>query len=371
MFLRWLRGILGQKQEYGLNRQSMMAKVQRHLGTFLKHGTLKKFLNLFLVLVQAVLRRSRIRGYPFFIKLEPTSRCNLRCTGCVHGTDLPIPYGDMPLAMFQRIVDELGDYLFKISMYIIGEPLLHPKICEMIEYASRRNVGTVISTNFHALNEERAERLIRGGLSHLIVALDAMEQGVYEQMRVGGKLDRVLQNLETFMKKRRELGAKTPFVEVQTIRNDLTRGQIPAIKAFVEGLGVDRHTVRDDVAGYTQQTVGKNKTCYWLWNTLLINEQGLVLPCCPTACTPEFMVSEMREFGSIDKIPDLREVWNTPRYQAARKVFAFRRSRVRELDPNLLPICLTCAIFRQRELIEADLDRCDLKDIPLFGLLES
>lgn len=365
MDLSRLQGILGRKQQYGLNRQSMLAKVRRHLGTFLRYGTPKKFWNLFLVIVQAVLRRTNIRGVPFFIKLEPTSRCNLRCTGCVHGTDLPIPYGDMPLETFQRIVDEYGDYLFKISMYIIGEPLLHPRIYDMVAYAARRNVGTVISTNFHAFDEKRADRMLDSGLSHLIVALDAIDPAVYGRLRVNGDAERVCRNLEILMKRKARRRAALPFVEVQTIRNDLTRDEIPRVKAFVEALGVDRHLVREDVAGYTTYT-GKNRTCYWLWNTLLINEKGLLLPCCPTACTPEFMQSEMREFGTLEQ--DLRQGWNTPRYRDARRVFAFRRSRVRDIDRTRPPICLTCAIFRQKERILADLKACGLEGLPIFGL---
>ena len=52
------------------------------------------------------------------------------------------------------------------------------------------------------------------------------------------------------------------------------------------------------------------------------------------------------------------------------KVFAFRRSRVKEIDKNHIPICLTCAIFRRKERIESDLKRYGFGDVPIFGLLE-
>ena len=365
MIKKWFGG---PKQQYGLNRQSMLSKVKRHLGTFIRYGTLKKYINLLLVIFQALLRRTTIKGYPFFIKLEPTSRCNLKCPGCVHSSDMQIDFADMPLERFKNIVDEFGDYLFKISMYIIGEPLLHPKIYDMITYAAQRNVGTVISSNFHAFDEKRADRMIDSGLSHLIVALDAMDPSIYKKIRVNGNLEKVCRNLEILMKQKARKRSSLPFVEVQTIRNEQTLAEIPKIKAFVEGLGVDRHTVRDDISGFATYT-GKNKTCYWLWNTALINENGLVLPCCPVACTPEFMKSEMREFGTLEG-KGIKQMWNSPRYRDARKVFAFRRSRVKEIDKDHLPICLTCAIFRRKERIEEDLIVCGLRDIPLFGLID-
>jgi len=39
--------------------------------------------------------------------------------------------------------------LYKISLYVTGEPLIHRAIYDMIRYATERRVGTVISTNFH------------------------------------------------------------------------------------------------------------------------------------------------------------------------------------------------------------------------------
>jgi MoaA/NifB/PqqE/SkfB family radical SAM enzyme len=100
---------------------------------------------------------------------------------------------------------------------------------------------------------------------------------------------------------------------------------------------------------------------------MLINEEGFVLPCCPTACTPEFMASNMREFGNVNN-SDLKHIWNTPKYQDARKVFAFRRNFVETINKDNPPICLTCAIFRRKERIEEDLKRCGLENLPLFGL---
>jgi len=216
-FKRIVTWILNKRHAYGLNRQSMLDKVRRHWLTFLAYNTPKKFFNLIIVLLEGLLHRKRLYGMPPIIKLEPTVRCNLRCRGCVHGMDFPLSNREMPLEMFKKICDDMGDYLYKISLYIIGEPLLTRNIYDMISYASGKKIGTVISTNFHAMDEERAERLIKSGLSHLIIALDALDPKIYAQVRIGGKLDRVLQNLETFMKKRKELNSKTPMVELQTI----------------------------------------------------------------------------------------------------------------------------------------------------------
>jgi len=244
---RFFSWIIGRQHDYGLNRQSMFDKVRRHWHTFLTYNTPKKMVNLIIVFLEGLFRRKVLIGKPPIIKVEPTVRCNLRCRGCIHSMDFPLSNRDMPMDMFKKICDEMGDYLYKISLYIIGEPLLNRDIYDMIGYAANKRIGTVISSNFHAMDEKRAERLIKSGLSHLIIALDSLDQQIYEQIRIGGKVDRVLNNLEIFMKKREELKSRTPYVELQTIRNDLTRPEIPKIADLVKRLGIERHTIRDDL----------------------------------------------------------------------------------------------------------------------------
>ena len=66
--------------------------------------------------------------------------------------------------------------------------LLHPKIIEMIEYAHQKRISTGLSSNLNRLNAELAERLIRSGLSQLLVSLDGATQATYSRYRQGGNL---------------------------------------------------------------------------------------------------------------------------------------------------------------------------------------
>jgi len=216
---------------YGSNRQSPLNAARRHWITFIQYNSVKKMLNLLMILIQFVLKRPVVRGYPFILKLEPTSRCNLRCVGCIaHGTDFPIEEGDMSLPLFKKICDEMGDYLYKISLYITGEPLLNKQIYDMIAYATQKRIGTVISTNFHAFNEEKAERMIEAGLSHIIVCLDGMSQEVYGRYRNGGSVARVTKNLDILARKKKEKGSKLPFLEIQTVHTEHNEKELPQIR---------------------------------------------------------------------------------------------------------------------------------------------
>ena len=72
-----------------------------------------------------------------------------------------------------------------------------------------------------------AESLIKSGLDVLIVSLDGTTQKVYEIYRVGGKLDRVLDNIKLLAEKKKELGYTTPYVEGQFIVMRQNEHQIP------------------------------------------------------------------------------------------------------------------------------------------------
>lgn len=330
--------------EYGKNRQSTIARMRRHWLTSVRYATPKKVFNLGLVLFDYVLKRPKMIGRPAILKVEPTTRCNLACPGCIaHGTDFPLAIGDMSLETFQRIVDEAGPYLFKMSLYITGDPLINRNVYKMIKYASERNVGTVLSTNFHPFNKTRAAEMLDSGLSHLIIGLEGITQETYSAYRVGGKVDTVLKNIETLMEAKKESGKKLPFVEIQTVRLAGNEHELPEIERVAREFGVDRFTIREDFREY--KPAQKDTRCFWLWFTALVDEVGQLVPCCPASWSTD----ERRTFGSIvDNSFD--EIWNGPQYVQARKLFRPGGKRAELADS----LCFGCDIFRSPETIEAD-----------------
>lgn len=326
---------------YGLNRQSPLNAVRRHWITLLRYNSWKKMANLFMILAHFALRRPIVKGYPIILKVEPTSRCNLRCPGCIaHGTDFPIKEGDMSLELFQKLCDEIGNYLYKISLYITGEPLLNNRIYDMIAYATKKRIGTVISTNFHAFNEEKAEKMISVGLSHIIVCLDGVSQEVYEKYRVGGKLNLVLKNLDILARKKMEMRSRLPFVEIQAIRNEYNEEELPQIEEVARKLKADRFTIREDLRDY--RPAEQDRTCFWLWVTSLVTEKGIVIPCCASA----WWKNEKKEFGDA-KANDFCDVWNNDRYREAREVFYKKVNIAEKVKKANNSLCSECNIFRR------------------------
>ena len=109
-----------------------------------------------------------------------------------------------------------------------GEPLLNPKLPEIIDYAKKKGIlETMINTNATKLNEEMSEKLIKSGLDIMIYSFDGGTKDTYEKMRPGrfGKnnFDDIYKNILNFSKIRKKLNSQLPRTKIQMILTDETR----------------------------------------------------------------------------------------------------------------------------------------------------
>ena len=57
-----------------------------------------------------------------------------------------------------------------------------------------------LNTNASLLDERKTHAILQSGVKTLVFSADAAEEPLYSQLRVGGKLDQVLANVERFQK---------------------------------------------------------------------------------------------------------------------------------------------------------------------------
>ena len=130
-------------------------------------------------------------GYPISISFEPTTSCNLRCPECPSGLRaFTRSTGMLQEDFFSNTIDQLSKDLLYLIFYFQGEPYLNPAFLDMVKYASSRGIYTATSTNAHYLNDANARKTVESGLDRLIISIDGTTQDVYQQYRVGGKLEK-------------------------------------------------------------------------------------------------------------------------------------------------------------------------------------
>ena len=222
-------------------------KYRLMLKRFFKNPLLisKKFNNLRKLISCANKKRIKIDGFPAFANIDVSTICNIRCMECDVGRGkYKYARGFMDFNVYQDILKEIGPYLFYLELYRYGEPLLHKDILKMIELAEKQyNILVKISTNFAMpLSEDFLRRMVKSGLSFLIIGADDIDQEHYKKYRKGGDVNIVINNLKNLIRAKKEMDTQSPKIYWQSLIFNFNEHRRDAIEKYVMDLGVNQFT---------------------------------------------------------------------------------------------------------------------------------
>lgn len=292
-------------------------------------------------------------GFPISISFEPTTSCNLRCPECPSGLRaFTRPTGMLQKDFFTETINQLSKDLVYLIFYFQGEPYLNPNFLEMVRYAASKKIYTATSTNAHYLTDANARRTVESGLDRLIISIDGTTQQSYQQYRIGGKLQKVLDGAANVVKWKKELKSKTPFIIFQFLVVRHNQHQIDEVKTLAKNMGVDQvrlktaqvydyrndpHQLIPTIKKYSRYKKNKEgKTvfngnnanhCWRLWHDPVITWDGAVVPCC-------FDKDARHQLGNL-KQQSFKELWRNKTYQNFRSQVLQSRSNI--------DICANCS----------------------------
>jgi MoaA/NifB/PqqE/SkfB family radical SAM enzyme len=321
----------------------MLNNVLRRRAWFTENTTLRQRANLLLGACQFGLKQDDIRSWPVLVKIDISPLCNLKCTFCVHArpsgeaADLLeeqvfFPQQRMSVPQFQQIIDEIGGRSMAVSLYYLGDPLMHPDLDRMCGVARAAALNVHISSNFSfSLSDARLASLVKSGLTHLTVCVDGMHQESYARTRVGGRINLVLDNLDRLLRIRREIGQVYPRVEVQFVKFQHNLAQIEQAVEWCAKRGVDQFTdFWGNLYNYADVNPGRfgvfgprpNRLlpqCSWPHFAMTIKYNGDVIPCCYHRVADQYRPgAEQRIVGNVLR-DGVWHVWNSPAYQQLRQ----------------------------------------------------
>jgi len=344
-----------------LRKLPQYTRTPRHVRTVLTHSTPRRLANLVLIEAEYLLRRTRVRGRPYILFVDPTNVCNLRCPLCPTGIGQTGRRAQMmPWETFTRAIDALAPYAYEVNLHNWGESLLHKHVFDMIAYARDRNLATNMSENFGVMRAGDCDRLIDSGLEYLTLSIDGVTQDVYAHYRRGGDLTTVLANARELLRRRRERRSRTPFVEWQFIVMKHNAHEVGEARHLAADMGVDRFRVippgipfdvphpqalkaewfvpslhADAETPYEDFRGQRATACFYLYRSFTVNPDGKTAPCC-------IVNGERNDFGDILR-DDVATIWNNPRYLAARGLFG-RGSAA----PHVRTVCDGCDPITKR-----------------------
>jgi len=172
---------------------------------------------------------------PKTFMVETVLGCNLECPECAIGADIiQRKKGAMSYTEFVAIADKIKPHCDYLYLHIWGEPTLNRDIYKIIEHASSFT-RTNISTNANTLTDEKAELLIRSGVTDLIVSIDGFTQNTYEKYRAGGSASKALLALKKLTDINRRYGSKVD-ISPQYIVFKHNEHEINAFEKFCSSL---------------------------------------------------------------------------------------------------------------------------------------
>ena len=206
-----------------------------------------KRINLFNSGGNLLFRRLRPWGMPLHMQFELTNYCNLHCPVCPTGSkSLSRAPRAMDVDLFERVMDEVGPYLLTASLWAWGEPLLHPRLKEILRAARKHDVVTLLSTNGQCLDSDRVlEALIEEAPDYLILALDGLTDQTNSAYRVGARLAPILHGVERLAAMKRERGLAKPVLNMRFIVMKHNQHEVGLLDEFAARHGFELLTIRN------------------------------------------------------------------------------------------------------------------------------
>lgn len=322
----------------------------------LKTTTLRRGMNFLLLKssyhLSRLLKKPVHWGKPMAISIEPTTACNLRCPQCPSGLrQFTRPTGNLKPKLNQRILDNLSPTLQYINYYFQGEPFIHPQFLDLVKAATDKNIYVATSTNAHFISEITADKIIDSGLNEAIISIDGTTQETYEQYRVEGQLQKVLEGTKNLIAAKKKRNSKLPVIAFQFLVVSHNEHQIEEVQKIADELGVDQvnyKTVQvydyetgnnlipknEEYSRYKKNKDGsyslKNKfqnSCWRMWSSCVFTWDGKIVPCC-------FDKDAQHQMGILEN-GNFKDIWRSAIYKK------FRQNILK--DRKQIEICKNCS----------------------------
>lgn len=267
------------------------------------------------------------------VNIQVARTCNLRCTFCSHDVWAE-PTGLMDYGLFEHVLASLKTDGIKTVCFVAaqGEPMLHPRILDMLALALDKGFETNLCTNGTPLNFKRIAALSLLEPHSIQFSFAGYDKASYERLYVGGKFERVSVNLMSLIAALR--GSRTAL-SINGVLDD--PDDFERTRDYLHTLGARDNEIRLQIAhnwGGTVKTAFAPKPSPPLC-PLLVSTPGIYIDGRVTACGC-IDANGALAIGHIREKP-LSEIRAGEPYQSMVNAFAAG-------DISGLPLCAKCEV---------------------------
>jgi MoaA/NifB/PqqE/SkfB family radical SAM enzyme len=233
-------------------------------------------------------RDSYVRGeYPLEISFDTVSYCNLMCKMCYRSFLSNTKHENMPMEIVDKLVKQIKEFRIpSVRFAAQTESLLHPDISIILKKITGCDLlDCWIITNGVFLSEYIREIIIDIPVTVLSVSLDAATPKTYKNIRGGGGLEKVKDNIMNFLSLRQKRNSPLPLLRVTFVEQADNKHETNLFLDSWKDIAdiVDIQTFKDYSILKDTPSKPNNKSfkCFDPFFRMVVNYDGQLFPCCP------------------------------------------------------------------------------------------
>lgn len=299
---------------------------------------------------------------PFIVQFFPIYACNFTCQYChfsIKKEDRCFVTDkiEMSWELYQKCIDEMKQFSDKIKTLRfvgMGEPLIHPDIARMVEYAKKAEIANRIEilTNGSLLTPKLSDALIAAGLDRMVISLQGVTAEKYEEIsKIKLDFDKFVSNIRYFYEHKKETHMYLKVVDI-ALENELEREKFFSIFGDIcDSIGIETASPlfpgveynaelekQNSITQFGQQIIHTD-ICPQPFFTLQINPDGKVVGC--------YSVTYPEILGDCND-NTVTEIWSGKKYNDF-------RVRMLEGKDTVCDVCRECNILEYRMSAEDDI----------------
>jgi radical SAM protein with 4Fe4S-binding SPASM domain len=288
--------------------------------------------------------RPEAQEFPMMCVLSFVYICNAKCPSCPYtNSTIRADYRDRPYMnedTFKIIADQCGKHSAWVRISGGGEPMLHPKAVELMEYAKTAGAKVGLITNGSKFTEECSRRLLDAALDMIEFSVDAGDPETYDKVRRGLNWENLLTNVKRMVSLRNAMKCATKIIASGVNQEGV---DIDAVAKFWEPI-VDNFQKRKYLTwGINDPSKSADPTpylaaeqripCPFLFERLNIDSRGKIMVC-------GFDIAAKTDMGNVHE-RSISEIWHGEGFQHYRRMHIEGRGTEIEL-------CGSCPDWKYR-----------------------
>ena len=163
--------------------------------------------------------------------IYPSNVCNYDCIMCTNARSRVQSHESMDFRIMKKAIDECSNFMFKPRLHFsgLGEPLVYPKIKEVMELCREKKLKWGMTTNGYLL-EKYAQDLVLNNCSAINISIHG-DSVIHDSItKTKGAFDKVISGIKKIDELRKSSKKNTPVIAINCVFNN---DNIPHMKQIL------------------------------------------------------------------------------------------------------------------------------------------